>query len=79
VLRNVSVKNAQANGAASLDDERVRRAVAEGERTLGRGGRLLIRKSGTEPVIRVMGEGEDRTAVDEVVETIARTIAEAAR
>ncbi len=79
VLQNVPVPNAQTNGGAPLEDRRVRRAVAEGERTLGRGGRLLIRISGTEPVIRVMGEGEDRTAVGEVVENIARAIAQAAR
>jgi phosphoglucosamine mutase len=46
---------------------------------LGHRGRLVIRMSGTEPVVRVMAEGEDETAVGEVVETIARTIAEAAR
>ncbi len=69
VLRNVPV-----NGGAALEDERVRSAVAAGERTLGRGGRLLIRESGTEPVIRVMGEGEDEKKVGEVVETIARAI-----
>ena len=57
----------------------MRRAVTEGERRLGRRGRLLIRKSGTEPVVRVMAEGEDEKAVGEVVEAIARTIAEAAR
>lgn len=79
VLRNVPVNNAQAGGGAALEDERVRRAVIEGERRLGRGGRLLIRKSGTEPVVRVMAEGEDEKAVGEVVEAIARTIAEAAR
>ena len=79
VLRNVPVNDARAGGEATLEDERVRRAIAEGERRLGRGGRLLIRKSGTEPVVRVMAEGEDEKAVVEVVEAIARTIAEAAR
>ena len=79
VLRNVPVNDARADGGAALEDERVRRAVTEGERRLGRGGRLLIRKSGTEPVVRVMAEGEDEKAVGEVVEAIARTIAEAAR
>ena len=79
VLRNVPVNNARADGGAALEDERVRQAVTEGERRLGRGGRLLIRKSGTEPVVRVMAEGEDEKAVGEVVEAIARTIAEAAR
>ncbi|MCH8002253.1 MAG: phosphoglucosamine mutase, partial [Proteobacteria bacterium] len=79
VLRNVPGNHARADGGAALEDERVRQAVTEGERRLGRGGRLLIRKSGTEPVVRVMAEGEDEKAVGEVVEAIARTIAKAAR
>jgi len=73
VLKNVPLGN-----AAVLEDAAVREAVAAGERALGQGGRLLIRKSGTEPVVRVMGEGEDEKTVDEVVETIARSIAKAA-
>jgi phosphoglucosamine mutase len=73
VLKNVPLGNGTA-----LDDAAVREAVAAGERALGQGGRLLIRKSGTEPVVRVMGEGEDEKTVGEVVETIARSIAKAA-
>jgi phosphoglucosamine mutase len=73
VLRNVPVA-----GGDSLENATVREAVAAGERALGRGGRLLIRKSGTEPVVRVMGEGEDEKTVGEVVETIARAIAKVA-
>ena len=74
VLKNVPLGDAGASGDA-LGDAAVREAVAAGERALGQGGRLLIRKSGTEPVVRVMGEGEDEKTVGEVVENIARTIA----
>ena len=77
VLKNVPLGGGTAPETA-LEDAAVRAAVAAGERALGRGGRLLIRKSGTEPVVRVMGEGEDAKAVGDVVETIARTIAKAA-
>jgi phosphoglucosamine mutase len=77
VLKNVPLGDAAALGDA-LGDAAVREAVAAGERALGSGGRLLIRKSGTEPVVRVMGEGEDEKTVGEVVETIARSIAKAA-
>ncbi len=73
VLKNVRLK-----GAAPLDNERVRRAIEDGERALGAQGRLLVRKSGTEPLVRVMGEGEDEKAVGEVVDSIARTIADVA-
>ncbi len=73
VLKNVRLK-----GAAPLDNERVRRAIEDGERALGAQGRLLVRKSGTEPLVRVMGEGEDEKVVGEVVDSIARTIADVA-
>ena len=53
-------------------------AIAEGEKALGADGRLLIRKSGTEPVIRIMGEAEDEALLSQVVERIADAIAEAA-
>jgi phosphoglucosamine mutase len=74
VLKNVAI-----DGGAPLQATEVRRAIAAAEQRLGAGGRVLVRASGTEPVIRVMGEGEDAKAVGEAVESIARTIAEAAR
>ena len=49
-------------------------AIADGEDRLNGHGRLLIRESGTEPVIRVMGEGEDPDAVKSVVSDICQTI-----
>jgi phosphoglucosamine mutase len=61
-----------------LDRPAVRRAIADGEARLGASGRLLIRQSGTEPVIRVMAEGEDEELVAAVVEEICATIRSAA-
>jgi phosphoglucosamine mutase len=64
--------------AASLNDTRVKSAIAEGEGRLIGGGRLVIRPSGTEPVIRVMAEGDDRSVVESVVRDIIEAIARAA-
>jgi phosphoglucosamine mutase len=56
----------------------VRRAVAEAEAALAGRGRLLIRRSGTEPLVRVMAEAEDdalmERVVDELVDVIERAI-----
>ena len=54
-------------GRLPLDQEPVQQAIRQAERRLGRSGRLLIRKSGTEPVIRVMAEADDTTLVDAVI------------
>ena len=59
---------------APLESEGVRAAIAAGEARLGGSGRLVIRKSGTEPVIRVMAEGEDEALVAEVVEQICNAV-----
>ncbi len=56
----------------------VERAIAAAETRLNGTGRLLIRKSGTEPVIRVMAEGEDEKLVETLVQELAATIAAAA-
>jgi phosphoglucosamine mutase len=50
----------------------------DGEKRLNGHGRLLVRSSGTEPVIRVMGEGDDRILVEEVVDHIVSALGEAA-
>ena len=52
-------------------DAALRRAIAEAERRLGAGGRVLVRPSGTEPALRVMVEGEDGTLVTELADALA--------
>jgi phosphoglucosamine mutase len=68
------LKNVRFNGGAPLDADAVKAAIADGETRLGASGRLVIRKSGTEPVIRVMAEGEDEALVAEIVETICAAV-----
>jgi len=75
LLKNVRTTQ----GRAPLKVAAVQRAIRDGEARLGAGGRLLIRKSGTEPVIRIMAEGEDSELIGGVVDAIADAIAEAAR
>jgi phosphoglucosamine mutase len=53
-------------------------AIEGGRQRLGNGGRLIIRPSGTEPVIRVMGEGDDRKTVETVVDSVIEAIGAAA-
>ena len=62
-----TLRNVRCIGGAPLEDAAVRRAIEAGERRLAPGGRLLIRKSGTEPVIRVMAESRDEALIGEVV------------
>jgi len=67
-----------AGGAQPLDNPQVQQAIASGEAALNGKGRLLIRKSGTEPVIRVMGEGEDEALVTRIVADIVAAMQAAA-
>ena len=62
------------SGAAPLEAESVKAAIATAERRLHGTGRLVIRKSGTEPLIRVMAEGEDEALVEEVVDSICAAV-----
>jgi len=72
------LKNVRYRAGKPLDDSEVKSAISAGERRLNGHGRLLVRSSGTEPVIRVMGEGDDRILVEEVVDTIVSALGHAA-
>ena len=61
-----------------LDNKLVKQVIAESNSRLGDKGRLIIRESGTEPVIRVMGEGDDEGLVAAVVRDIANAIRQVA-
>ncbi len=69
LLRSVKFKSGK-----PLEHKLVIEAIADGEAMLGSGGRLVVRASGTEPVIRVMGEADDAQLVEQVVAQIERAI-----
>ena len=73
LLKNVVY--ADGDPLADLD---VKAAIADGERALNGSGRLVIRKSGTEPKIRVMAEGDDAAEVERVVDLICEAVKKAA-
>ena len=73
ILQNVRYKNGQ-----PLDNVGVERAINDGKIRLGKSGRLVIRPSGTEPVIRVMAEGDDERLVKTVVSEIVHALSAAA-
>ncbi len=60
-----------------LEDDRVRAAIEGAKARLGTAGRLVIRPSGTEPVIRVMAEGDDERLVAAIVGEIADAVRKA--
>ena len=63
---------------AEVNAARVKDAIAGAEAELGANGRLVIRASGTEPVIRVMAEGDDRGQVEAVVDRVCDAVRVAA-
>ncbi len=71
ILRNIRLAGMT---ETVLDADLVMAAVREGEERLNGHGRLLIRKSGTEPLIRIMAEGEDATILSKVVSDVVTAI-----
>ena len=73
------LKNVRFNGASEpLEADSVRKRIAAAEAELEGRGRLVIRKSGTEPLIRVMAEGDDPALVERVVDDICEAVQSAA-
>jgi phosphoglucosamine mutase len=68
------LKNVRYDGGTPLAQEHVKDAIRAAEAELGAGGRLVIRPSGTEPLIRVMGEGEDKARVEAAVNGVCEAL-----
>jgi phosphoglucosamine mutase len=69
ILKNVRYRKGQ-----PLAEDKVVTAIEDARKRLGNGGRLVIRPSGTEPVIRVMAEGDDRDLVEKIVDDVVDVI-----
>ncbi|MCJ2137648.1 phosphoglucosamine mutase [Methylobacterium sp. J-026] len=72
------LKNVRYRTGEPLRQDSVVSAIAHARQRLGNGGRLVIRPSGTEPVIRVMAEGDDRSLVNDVVDEVVDAVTRAA-
>jgi phosphoglucosamine mutase len=75
ILENVRFKN---GAPPPLENEKVKDAIRAAEKRLGAKGRILVRKSGTEPLVRIMAEGDDGALVKELVREVASAVHEAA-
>jgi phosphoglucosamine mutase len=64
------IKNVHYTNGSPLKDARVKQAISAGKIRLGKAGQLVIRESGTEPLIRVMAQGNNERMIDEVVDEI---------
>jgi len=74
LLKNVRIKG---DAKTVLADDKTKKAMADAEARLGNSGRILVRKSGTEPLIRVMAEGDDKALVHAVVDQICDALPKA--
>lgn len=68
------LENVRHRGGKPLNDNAVKTAIAEAEARLAGSGRVVVRASGTEPLIRVMAEGDDETLVKQAVSSIADAV-----
>ena len=72
------LKNVRYKAGKPMESASVITAIASAEKKLGQSGRLLVRPSGTEPVIRVMGEGDDKAVVEQAVDDVIEALSKAA-
>jgi len=72
------LKNVRFSGGAPLENETVKKRISAAEAELDGRGRLVIRKSGTEPLVRVMAEGDDPKLVERLVDDICEAVQAAA-
>ncbi len=70
--------NVRVESQPNLEDDGIQAAVRSVESQLGERGRVVLRASGTEPLVRVMVEGEDESEVDEVADRLAEAVRSAA-
>ena len=68
------MKNVRYASGKPLEDGKVKSAIEQAVQRLDGQGRLVIRPSGTEPVIRIMAEGDDKTLVEEIVDGIVDAV-----
>lgn len=68
------LENVRFAGGKPLEDKAVKEAIADGESQLNGAGRIVVRASGTEPLIRIMAEGDDPALVKKVVKSIASAV-----
>ena len=71
ILRNIRTKH-----AINLNDDRIRLVIDDAKMRLDQFGKLLVRQSGTEPLIRIMAQGDDASLLNDVINTITGTISE---
>ncbi|WP_300575834.1 phosphoglucosamine mutase [Phenylobacterium sp.] len=72
------LENVRFGGGRPLESENVKGAIALAEQRLNGSGRLLVRASGTEPLIRIMAEGDDEKLIFEIVHELAGVVRQAA-
>ena len=70
----INVRVSNMGKARFADDEEIKNAIAQAEKQLGNTGRVLVRVSGTEPLVRVMLEGENQKQIESLVQEIAEVI-----